>query len=370
MRKRRLENRQNPLDLLLAELAKDLLQVGLGLFEFADGLLLLVDRSWRGRPRDSSSASSSAAERLRDVCRADSARSPAGWPRPGVFALAAFPLCRFAFPLLPLPPLALPFASSALVLFSLPLFPFSASPFSSSAFLVLLGWSFARSPVFSASFPCSRQAVRLVAAGGSALNVLLLIDEHAELLEVFAEPSFLRSRCVFARFSLIKQFRESRPNPDRDPSGSPEPAKADPCREAPQAARIERRSVAPCFAQRLFQQGGPVRIARRVKFGHPQQHVFEMLVLLRSGCVLDGELVGRSWAPAWLALLAAARGFAASFAFAGACARFSRRRGEAQRTASAASANAKHASIANSSSCGYSFSKSRSFSLCRCSVCL
>ena len=115
-------------------------------------------------------------------------RSPAGLsPFAPLRPFPLVPLALFPLPLSLLPPLG-------------PLSPCRSSPFFLFALCRCLAlrvlrpsprscWiSLASPPVLSASFPCwpaSRLCV--VAAGGSALDVLLLLDEHADRLEVFAQ---------------------------------------------------------------------------------------------------------------------------------------------------------------------------------------
>ena len=74
------EHRQHPLDFLLAELAKDLLQFGLGLFQFRSGfLLLLAGRIGLGLLSARLRPLSSAAGRLEGVCGPDCPTDLAAW---------------------------------------------------------------------------------------------------------------------------------------------------------------------------------------------------------------------------------------------------------------------------------------------------
>ena len=110
------EHRQHPLDFLLAELAEDFLQVGLGLLEFADGFLLLLGGALRWASFSFFSASFircwAASRRFRaGFCE----RSAVGLRLSLAFALAASPVaalppCRpLPLPSLPLPSLPSPF---------------------------------------------------------------------------------------------------------------------------------------------------------------------------------------------------------------------------------------------------------------------
>ena len=78
------EHGQHPLDLLLAKLAEDLLQLGLGLLQLADGLFLLLDRALAlGLVELLLGPPPCAAGPLRAACGPDSGRHPALGPGPG-----------------------------------------------------------------------------------------------------------------------------------------------------------------------------------------------------------------------------------------------------------------------------------------------
>ena len=208
------------------------------------------------------------------------------------------------------------------------------------------------------------QSLGIVAAGGAALNVLLLLDDAVEPFQVLADPGLfvldvLRAVLAHQQFQqrpkVLVDFRLvlQRPGELVLAQQFHEPLEAD------------GDQLLLALRHGLLQQGGPARIGRRAQFRHAQQHVFEMLVLVGDALLFRGRACRRG---------------RARTAFGGRIG--GRRRGGAirlgdsarqampTRSQAAMTANRKRRQdVAGSLPCAYSLSNSRIFCLCRCWVC-
>ena len=137
------------------------------------------------------------------------------------------------------------------------------------------------------------EAFGVVAAVGAALDVLLLLDDPVEFLEIFADAFFFFFQAFRAVLAHQQFEQRAQVQIDRvlvlDGMG-----KLILAQYIHELLEPDGDQFVLALGDRLSQQGGAAGIGRGGEFGHPQQHVFEMFVLLGDAPLLEGELFSGS----------------------------------------------------------------------------
>ncbi len=276
----------------------------------------------------------------------------------GVFALSAFPLFALSFAVFTLAARSLgplPLAAFVLALVALRVLRLSVL-----ALLLVLLNVLRQARGLVGDFPLlAGELLVVVAARGSTLDVLLLLDKNADRLKVLAQPGLFVLDRLFA--VLAHQQIQERPQVLVEIGLIfQRPRKLILAEKLDEPLEPQSDQLFLALRDRLLEQGGAARIARGVELGHAQQHLFEMFVFLGDAAFLDGELFGRRG----FRLLRNARG-AGNLGIRAILRRL--------RCAGAAEAEQSMASTARPRATQsrlrtfirYSFSRSRIFSLCR-----
>ncbi len=208
--------------------------------------------------------------------------------------LLIFRLCVFALSAFPLFALALgSFGIFPLAAFILAFFPLGVLPLSVLRLLLVLLDCLRQAAGLLGNFPLlAGKLLVVVAARGSALNVLLLLHENADRLEIIAKPGLL----VLERLVAIlahQQIQQGVQVLIEVGLILQRPRKLVLAEKLDEPLESHADQLLLALGHRLLEQGGAARIAGRVEFGHSQQHLFKMLVFLGNAAFLDGELFGR-----------------------------------------------------------------------------
>ncbi len=135
------------------------------------------------------------------------------------------------------------------------------------------------------------QSFRIVAAGGAALDVFLLLDEAVDQFEVLAKPRFFTGDMLCA--ILAQQQLHQGPQVLIDLRLVLQcPGELVLAQQLHETVESHGDELVLALGHGLLQQCGTARIGRRAQFRHAEQHVLKMFVPLGDALFLRGERVG------------------------------------------------------------------------------